>query len=84
MAITIGLFHTSYSLLEGKVGKLFYFVVASCFRGEIDLYLFGTFLTFDNISIDDVLSASFAENTGQKTIKREVAFSVLCVLFFYD
>ena len=36
---------------------------------------------FDNISIDDVFS--FTENTGKKTIKYEVAFSVLYALSFF-
>ena len=60
MTITIGLFHTSYSLLEGKVGELIFLHPASeekliciCL-----VHLLSLEVTFDNISVDDVLSAS--------------------------
>ena len=85
LTITIGLCHTSYSLLEVKVRKLF-FISLHPASGEklfciCMVHLLRLEVMFDNISIDDVFT--FTENTGKKTIKCEVSFRVLNALFFF-
>ena len=86
LTITIGLCHTSYSLLEVKVPAKTVFFSLHPASGEkliclCLVHLLRLEVTFDNISIDDVFS--FTENTGKRTIKCEVAFRVLNALYFF-